>query len=694
MFTQSGTAAIPADQLAVLDALEQRFELSTTTVDHADWATGIDCQSSGVFCDSDDNVIGLEMYGGTTNSLPDKVGDLEKLETLKIVASGLSGDLPSSFFTLSALRVIDFDAVQFNRPLPVELAQLTALETLSITDSGLYGSLPPELATLPRLRTLRFAANSLSGELPPEYRSLTTLETLDLQVNELVGNIPAEYAELVSLQTVYLNDNSLVGEIPRSLVQSHETENRQTLWFLAFNGLHLPVDLDRPTRLISTRSGETVPAWQGLEAAYQVWDARVRDAIVRPDGVLTVKWESYDWRNQTIAFWPVNQFGYYHIRIRQPGGAWQGVALLIDVPRFEAEVDLPAELASGALEVRVDETQEFSGVDGVPRYVESSGEQAPPFTVRRSENTPPTFPKPDDLVLSSGYQVGANAWEFPGWALPFQFNDSAPQAALPDVRYISNQSLLPGNIGFSYPSGTLRVSLNGGAAGEALVHLRICDKDLNDTYNLDIACSAEQHFVIRTDGSRPGMNRLPRFTQATTTLQGTETSWQTVPHFATGLRGTDGDTTAHLAFFTAGLDGAALFEHDPWVSYPSGTLRYKLKPGVVGTAVYYFDMQQLDPGTTVASVIGSTRPWYAVSKLGKVTIEVDTRSDAEKAADNVNGTDPQGGSQNDTLPASAGSTLSTGAEGDTSGGGAALALCALLLVRVRRMRLLHIIGTR
>lgn len=82
---------------------------------------------------------------GTT--LPSGVGDATNLQMLNLVASGLTGQLPTEIAKLSSLKVLDLSYNKFDSgaTIPTEYVALSELEFLNVAYSGLDETIPEDL---------------------------------------------------------------------------------------------------------------------------------------------------------------------------------------------------------------------------------------------------------------------------------------------------------------------------------------------------------------------------------------------------------------------------------------------------------------------------------------------------------------------------------------------------------------------
>jgi Leucine-rich repeat (LRR) protein len=125
-----------------------------------------DCKySEGFFPDEIRGWVNLRLldlrYAENLRALPDAIGDLTKLEALKLANCNIQS-LPGSICNLSNLRELDCRYAHELKTLPDGIANLTRLETLQIMDSGI-DTLPRSLSRLKNLRILHLGEKHLVG---------------------------------------------------------------------------------------------------------------------------------------------------------------------------------------------------------------------------------------------------------------------------------------------------------------------------------------------------------------------------------------------------------------------------------------------------------------------------------------------------------------------------------------------------
>ena len=107
----------------------------------------------------------------------------------------LTGRIPAELGELNRLQALRLDGNRLTGPIPPELGNLTRLVLLSLEGNRLTGPIPPELANLSNLRLLWLADNRLTGSIPPE---LAEIESISLAVagNDFPGCLPPELFRL------------------------------------------------------------------------------------------------------------------------------------------------------------------------------------------------------------------------------------------------------------------------------------------------------------------------------------------------------------------------------------------------------------------------------------------------------------------------------------------------------------------
>ncbi|CAA3033659.1 probable LRR receptor-like serine threonine-kinase At3g47570 [Olea europaea subsp. europaea] len=188
------------------------------------------------------NLFDLDIGGNKlTGTIPKILGQLRKLQKLRLDANKLQGSVPVNICNLENLYYLDLSINQLSQQLPTCLGHLTFLreiylddnsltstipstlwsnkeiQILSFTNNLLNGSLAPEIGSIEGMRELYLSGNQFSGDIPSTIGQLLSLENLSLSNNRLHGPIPDSFGNLMSLKTLDLSKNKLNGVIPKSL---------------------------------------------------------------------------------------------------------------------------------------------------------------------------------------------------------------------------------------------------------------------------------------------------------------------------------------------------------------------------------------------------------------------------------------------------------------------------------------------
>jgi Leucine-rich repeat (LRR) protein len=136
-----------------------------------------------------------------TGRIPATAAKLQKFHASNNL---FSGDIPSGFAAgMPLLQELDLSANQLSGAIPESMASLSAVSQMNLSHNQLTGEIPAGLGSIPVLNLLDLSSNQLSSAIPASLASLRSSQ-LNLSSNQLTGEIPAALANPA-------NDESFLG---------------------------------------------------------------------------------------------------------------------------------------------------------------------------------------------------------------------------------------------------------------------------------------------------------------------------------------------------------------------------------------------------------------------------------------------------------------------------------------------------
>lgn len=149
--------------------------------------------------------------------LPAGIGNLSRLEELRLANNSLRGVIPNEISKCSFLQVLDLEGNQFSGQIPGFLSQLSSLKLISLKKNMFDGSIPQGLGSLSGLENLDLSNNNLTGGVPEGLMQLKNLSTLNLGNNKFSGEVPSGIGELKGLLVLNLSNCGFSGNVPGSI---------------------------------------------------------------------------------------------------------------------------------------------------------------------------------------------------------------------------------------------------------------------------------------------------------------------------------------------------------------------------------------------------------------------------------------------------------------------------------------------
>jgi len=172
-----------------------------------------------------DLILSFNLFDGT---VPTCLGDISKLEHLKLTGNSLTGGIPTELSKLPNLATLALNKNMLTGNIPDIICRSTSpLELLDVSMNRLSGPLNNKcLENLLRLKVFDVAYNQFTGSLPVVKADLKRLLEIDLSHNFLVGEFKNQFGNFfanLKLQgnsasessALYLNHNTLSGELSK-----------------------------------------------------------------------------------------------------------------------------------------------------------------------------------------------------------------------------------------------------------------------------------------------------------------------------------------------------------------------------------------------------------------------------------------------------------------------------------------------
>lgn len=201
----------------------------------------------------------LNISGNHLTKLPENIGNLKKLDTLKMYnnqGGHALPNLPESFGELESLRYLEASSLGISA-LPESFANLTSLEYLNL-EGNFIQKLPDQFGNLKNLKTFRGPA--LQENLPESFSQLESLTFCFFTIHHESPKLPENFGDLDNLETLWVFAN--LHGLPESFTQLEKIKD------LEFTGAtellqEIPEDIGNLTTLEKLRihgSFKSLPA--------------------------------------------------------------------------------------------------------------------------------------------------------------------------------------------------------------------------------------------------------------------------------------------------------------------------------------------------------------------------------------------------------------------------------------------------
>ncbi|KAF7074208.1 hypothetical protein CFC21_079112 [Triticum aestivum] len=192
--------------------------------------------------------------------LPDAIGNMTSLQTLRLGGNYLSGVKSELFKNLCNLSWLELWSNEINQDM-----------------SDFMEGFPA--CTKSKLWSLDLSATNLTGRIPSSIKQWKHLSDLQLSDNRLVGSIPLGLGKMTNLRSLILNNNQLNGSVSEehfaSLVYLMELSLSHNPVHITISSNWIPAFNLEVAHFASTKMGPHFPLW--LKGQKDIWDLDISD---------------------------------------------------------------------------------------------------------------------------------------------------------------------------------------------------------------------------------------------------------------------------------------------------------------------------------------------------------------------------------------------------------------------------------
>ncbi|KAK1266243.1 Pollen-specific leucine-rich repeat extensin-like protein 1 [Acorus gramineus] len=279
------TTTTPSQSYTALQSFKSSITSDPTNL-LSSWVGPNLCSYNGIFCSSTQTILSIDLNrahlkghlhpslsllhpslsllhlnsNSFSGDIPTSFSSLTYLTELDLSNNNLSGPFPTHLLSLPKLLYLDLRFNSFSGPLPFELFQTqidaiflnnnhfegslpislwsSSASVINLANNHLSGPIPMTFAASPAIKELLFLNNNLTGCVPEGIGYLSDIQVLDLSFNSLTGRLPSMVSCLSGIEVLNVGHNRLSGVLPDIVCELKRLENLTVAYnfFSGFSG--------------------------------------------------------------------------------------------------------------------------------------------------------------------------------------------------------------------------------------------------------------------------------------------------------------------------------------------------------------------------------------------------------------------------------------------------------------------------
>eukprot|EP00978_Attheya_sp_CCMP212_P017399 scaffold46253_cov54-Attheya_sp.AAC.2 len=172
------------------------------------------------------SLTALESLGLDSNYISGDFTPIQNLRSLKYLYAdnnSFEHELSESSFTgMTSLKHLDMSGNWINGSIPTSFFDMPDLQVVDLHDCEITGTLPSDvdMADVENMLFLALHDNKMTGQIPDSISLMTNLVHLDLSLNNFWGTYPASFSSLTKMVYLFMGSNDYKDEVIPTFLQS------------------------------------------------------------------------------------------------------------------------------------------------------------------------------------------------------------------------------------------------------------------------------------------------------------------------------------------------------------------------------------------------------------------------------------------------------------------------------------------